>query len=62
MLMLIALIIKLIWWILGAVVLYLLFRVGIAAADRASISGSPSPACRSDRSAGRPAAPLGAAR
>jgi hypothetical protein len=28
MLMLIALIIKLIWWILGAVVLYLLFRVG----------------------------------
>jgi hypothetical protein len=28
MLMVIALIIKLIWWILGAVVLYLLFRVG----------------------------------
>jgi flagellin-like protein len=27
-LMLIALIIKLIWWILGAIVLYVLFRVG----------------------------------
>jgi hypothetical protein len=59
MLMLVALIIRLIWWILGAVVLYVLFPgLSIAAEIGAGSPRSRSAARRSSRCAGRPAASL----